>query len=69
MSVNVSMGPAELQAGFRKSGNGTTLVVFEGMPQMNEALTVERVRDLAEALYQVARFAELQSHQAISLRY
>lgn len=67
--LNINVAPANLEAGFRKSGSGKTLVCFDGFPQHNEALTADRVRDLAEALYQIARFAELDSYPAISLRY
>lgn len=65
----VTTAPAALEAAFTKSSLGKPLVVFSGFPQENEAITPDRIRDLAESLYQIARFAELDSYPAISLRY
>lgn len=65
----VNPAPATIDAGFRKSGTGKPLIVLEGFPQHNEAVTPDRLRDLAECLYQIARSAELANAPAISLRY
>lgn len=65
----INLGPADLQAAFIKSGQGKPLVTLEGLPAFNEGITPDRLRDLAEQLYQIARFAELDSYPAISLRY
>ena len=64
-----NMEPANLNVGFRKTKLGNPIVVFEGLPQPNEGITPDRIRDLAECLYQIARFAELESYPAISMRY
>lgn len=69
MQTLVNLGHINLDAGFRKTESGKTLVVFEGFPQPNEGLSPDRIRDLAEALYQIARLSELDSYPAISLRY
>lgn len=65
----VTTAPAALVAEFRKSGLGKPLVVFSGLPQENEGITPDRIRNLAELLMEVANFAELESYPVISLRY
>jgi len=56
--TNVMLGRRMLSVLFRKSHKGMPLVVVNGFPDQDEAVTPNGLRDLAEILYQIARDAE-----------
>lgn len=67
--LNVHPEHSEIKAEFRKTEHGKPLVVVTGLPEQNEALTPDRVRLLAERLYQIAATAERENHNEIALVY